>query len=423
MDADTITSLVTQTTKKWTKQRKAEERSASAAMRRHDAMTRSCRVTVRDAAFDVMEDAYMKASAGNTLPAAARQIMYAARGRIQELTGKALKANYFTQTLLPDYMDENSRTAASWDVVFDARGNFIEPHSKTPVPLGTIQVRDYIRSVESRARIPDSDEPDIDIESKFPTKGPNNRFGGILFIEKEGFMPLLNKVHLAARYDIAIMSTKGLSVTAARSLVDEICDHGNVPLLIARDFDKAGFSIASTLQNDTRRYQFKHDINVIDLGLRLDDVDKWGLESEDVSYGKTDPTWNLRENGATDEEIEFLNSGWYGYGTGHRGRRVELNAFTSDQFVKWLESGLEEAGINKVVPDDDTVSLSYRRGVKIARLEQALEDIRDVGEDDIDVPEDLRDRIHEELEEHPKLSWDEAINQIAAEDFEAVDDD
>ena len=38
----------------------------------------------------MMQAAYMKASAGNTLPAKARQVMYAARGEIQERTGKSL---------------------------------------------------------------------------------------------------------------------------------------------------------------------------------------------------------------------------------------------------------------------------------------------------------------------------------------------
>lgn len=60
-------------------------------------------MSVRDAAFSVMENAYMQASADNTLPANARQIMYAARPDIIKLTGKAKPwshSSYFTQTLL-----------------------------------------------------------------------------------------------------------------------------------------------------------------------------------------------------------------------------------------------------------------------------------------------------------------------------------
>src|SRR5262249_30535155 len=45
-------------------------------------------MTVKEAAWKVMEDAYLKASDNGTLPAKARQIMYAARGQILELTGR-----------------------------------------------------------------------------------------------------------------------------------------------------------------------------------------------------------------------------------------------------------------------------------------------------------------------------------------------
>jgi DNA topoisomerase VI subunit A len=78
-----------------------------------------------------------------------------------------------------------------------------------------------------------------------------------LFVEKEGFDPLLKAAHIDEKFDLAIMSTKGMSVVAARALVDEICHDHDIPLLLLHDFDKAGFSIAGTLQRDTRRYEFK----------------------------------------------------------------------------------------------------------------------------------------------------------------------
>ena len=112
-------------------------------------------------------------------------------------------------------------------------------------------------------------------------------------------MPLFEAVRLAERYDLAIMSTKGMSVTASRELVDALCAQHAIPLLVLHDFDKAGFSIAGTLRRSTRRYRFghRHAANVIDLGLRLDDVS--GLETEDVyvdspgkakrTFGRTGP--------------------------------------------------------------------------------------------------------------------------------------
>ena len=118
----------------------------------------------------------------------------------------------------------------------------------------------------------------------FPTCGPGHRYGAILFVEKEGFLPLFQAVRLAERYDLAIMSTKGLSVTASRLLVDRLCAAHQVPLLVLHDFDKSGFSILGTLRRDTRRYAFRNRIEVVDLGLRLEDVEDSGLETEDVVH-------------------------------------------------------------------------------------------------------------------------------------------
>src|SRR5262249_37471843 len=154
---------------------------------------------------------------------------------------------YFCQTLLPDYMAEYPDKVKTWDVVFDARGHFEEPHTKLIVPLGTIDVRNYlggVAAVTDRAR----GAPTVTIKGgTYPTTGPRHRFSAILFMEKEGFLPLFKRVHLAERYDIAIMSTKGLSVTASRLLVERLCSEHGVPLLVLHDFDKSGFSIIGTL--------------------------------------------------------------------------------------------------------------------------------------------------------------------------------
>jgi hypothetical protein len=99
------------------------------------------------------------------------------------------------------------------------------------------------------------------------TEGPSGNFCAVLFIEKEGFDPILKAAQIANKYDVAIKSTKGMSVTAARELPDEMCSDHDIPLLLLHDFDKVGFSIAGTLQRDTRRYEFKNDITVVDIGL------------------------------------------------------------------------------------------------------------------------------------------------------------
>ena len=318
---DQILSAITAVTKPWTKQRKSEERNARARLRRRQALSPSYRITIKDVAFEVMQQAYLKASSNGTLPAHVRQTMYAARGEIQEQTEKQLGDKYFTQTLLPDYLREHPTETADWDVVFDARGHFHEPHTEVIVPLGTLDVRDYLQG-ESKTT---DDGIAVSDGKLFPTHGPANRFNAILFVEKEGFMPLFKASNLAERFDLAIMSTKGLSVTASRALVDQLCGEHDIPLLVLHDFDKVGFSIVGTLRRDTRRYRFRHRIKVIDFGLRLDDVTANDLESEEV-FLSSNPGPNLRLNGATEEEIKFLRDG----------QRVELNALSSGQLLELI---------------------------------------------------------------------------------------
>ncbi len=394
-----VISLIQYVTKAWAKQRGREHRQTSAHLRRRDALHRGSKITIKTVAYAYMRDAYVKASSGGTLPAQVRQIMYAARGWILQATGEdQLDDKYFTQILLPNYMKENPDETADWDVVFDARGNLHEPHTGLILPLGTIPVREYLQKVEF-GRAPDRLR--IAGAGLLPTCGPVNRYQALLFIEKEGFLPLFQRVQLAERYDVAIMSTKGLSVTASRMLVDRICGEHNIPLLVLHDFDKAGFSILGTLCRDTRRYTFENNFEIIDLGLRLKDVEDYGLDWEHVRL-KSDPAENLRKNGATEDEIEFLAAG----------KRVELNAFTSGDFVAWIESKLDEIGLEKVIPDDRVLQDNYLRILGADLVRERFDELVRQSEADArsrSIPDDLRERIERRLLADRSLSWDDAV--------------
>src|SRR6516164_7877311 len=93
MAADII-GVIREGTKKWTKTVKAEERSPASRSYRYSRMTRERGISIKDAAAQVMEAAYLKASgnADGSGPewANARQVMYAARDHIQQATGKPL---------------------------------------------------------------------------------------------------------------------------------------------------------------------------------------------------------------------------------------------------------------------------------------------------------------------------------------------
>jgi hypothetical protein len=312
-----LAGLVEGVTAKWAKQRRSEERDANARARRNDRLIRYQRpMSLRQAAFRVLPQAFAKASDEGKLPANARQIYYAARPEILRITVKgSLDSQYFCQTVLIDYMQEYG---VDWDVVWDDRGHFAEPHEGGKrLGLGTLAVRHYLRN-NAAPVLEEAGFKDAGVK----THGPEGRFGAVLFLEKEGFTPIFEAARLAEKFDIAIMSSKGMAVTAARMLADRICAKYKIPLLTLHDFDIAGFSINKTICSDTRRYSFENQIRVIDLGLRLADVNALSLESEAVSLGNISPRKirdRLKRNGASPEEIDFLTNG----------DRVELNAMTS----------------------------------------------------------------------------------------------
>ena len=409
MAAD-IVGVVREGTRKWTKTRKAEERSPASRSYRYSRMTRERGVSFKEAAAEIMEAAYLKVSDDGKLPANARQIMYAARPHIQERTGRELVPNYFTQTLLPDFVVE---TGVEWNVVFDARGHFQEPHDGAGFGIGTLEVRKYLGDCRDPAvAAADVSEAEVD------THGPSGNFGAVLFIEKEGFDPLLKAAHIAEKFDIAIMSTKGMSVVAARELADEMCHDYGIPLLLLHDFDKAGFSIAGTLQRDTRRYEFKNAITTIDLGLSLADVEAMQLACEYQHHPKASMSAlveNLRTNGASDAEIGFM---FADFDRLRSTKRVELNAMTSRQFIAFVESKLRDNGVAKIVPGPELLAETYEAMEKSGRLQEAAADLADeIDEEDADstAPQNLQRRVRAWLKKNWVKRWDDAVRAIVAE--------
>src|SRR5215472_5309626 len=273
---------------------------------------------------------------------------------------------YFTQTILKDYLEWEQPDG--WKVVWDARGHLIEPHTGKVIGLGGIEVEEYLREWTDGG-FDECPEADF-IEEQIATHGPANRFNAALFIEKEGFTEILKDAGIEKRFDIAVMSTKGLPVKAGCDLVQEF-ERKGVATYVVHDFDFAGFKIVKTWREGTR---LAEGSNVIELGLRLEDIE--GLDSEPVEYNqRKDPREYLRECGATDEECEFLveraiRGGWIG-------RRVELNAMTSSQLIAWLERKLEEHGVKKVVPTNATLVSAYRRATYLQELKQQIEDWKD----------------------------------------------
>jgi hypothetical protein len=156
------------------------------------------------------------------------------------------------------------------------------------------------------------------------------------------------------------------------------------------------------------RCKIEHAIKVIDLGLRLADVEAFGLEDRyEDTHDKGDRTSrhrNLRQNGATEEEAGILLE-----------ERIELNALASDELVNFIERKLQQNEIKKIIPSKDTLAEAYElfaRGEYIQEtIDEALESLDD---EDIEVPDDIEMRVNKILAKHPNIRWDDAIRRIVA---------
>lgn len=356
---------------------------------------------IKAAVYEALPAAYAEASFSETVEAPARQVMYAAR-RLSGL-GDRLRSDYFLKKLLDQYLGDHAGETADWDIVRDDRGTFHEPHTGHEVRLGTIAVRDYLAKMD--------DEPERQFTEDSPptlhlgplTDGPLNRFGAVLYIEKEGFLPAINRANIPTRYDLGIASCKGYSVKAARQLLRRFADEYGVRVLVARDFDKAGFGIYDTLGDGFE-----------DLGLRLDDIHDdpdLDLMAESVTYDH-DPRPNLRLRGATEEEIDFLVASEEPF----VGRRVELNALVGQRFIDWLEDKLADVGVSKVIPAEDVLAMAWSQAHRRERINRAVRvAFEEIVVDDGAVPEALVTQVTDALGENPNRSWDAVLVDLVRE--------
>ena len=147
--------------------------------------------------------------------------------------------------------------------------------------------------------------------------------------------------------------------------------------------------------------------------MRLADVRAYNLESEPVTY-RSNPTENLAANGADDRRNRILP--WEINRGTRSGQRVELNAFTSSDFIKWIESKLKAHGIKKVVPDAETLETAYRRALQIELIRQQLPAIiSKAGEEaqGATIPKALDKTVRKGFKADSAQSWDDVIATVA----------
>ena len=402
VDASDLMAVTKAVTKDYTKQRKAEERGRrSRASRQY---VYSDRVYFSQVAAEILPKGYAHASGNGEYTVDKRQLYYACRQAFLDKTGREITADYFSQTLLVKFMNHHPNETASWKITASPRGTLTIPNTDHDcrIPCGTVAIEEHLAKA---ARILDPTAVNITAPVEWPSLAENQRYRAVLYIEKEGFDPQLREAGIAERFDLCIVSCKGQSVIAARRFVDHVCRiNGGVPLFTLHDFDPSGFVIAQRLTgvshwarcNDLVKYEFQNDIDVTDLGLRLADVEAYGLQSEDFTFrGLPD------DIEATSQEREFFESG----------KRVELNAFTAPDFIEWLETKLRKHLPGKFVPADDVLESAWRHALIVAKINETIAEAHDDATrraKAAKMPRNLRVQLAKSAE-----PWDKALYEVA----------
>jgi hypothetical protein len=315
------------------KEAKRMERERNRYTRPSSYYERPLRGSQKEIVFSVLPQAMRNAGSSFS----ARDLYYAVRPLYQHHIGyerKELKYPYFSQTLLTQYQEEHGEISGLWR---DPRGNFHEPHSGKSISLGTREVAAY--------------------------ELPKYQFDKILYVEKEGEIPKLKAARLAEKYDMAIVGGKGYPTEAVRDLFSH-AEGGDYQLFVFHDADIDGYNIARVLGEETRRMPY-HNVNVVDIGLTVEDALEMGLPGERFNR-KADMPWEIAMRLNETEEAHFR----------HLKQRFELNAILPDtRRIEYIERKLQENDVRpKLVPPDDALK-DLREDIYRAKVEAWTEEI------------------------------------------------
>jgi Topoisomerase 6 subunit A/Spo11, Toprim domain len=382
------------------------------------------RISKREALRRVYPAAYEQAEAGLGY-AEFRSLGYAARRLVEQRFGIpadsiSLDHNGDHGAAWRSFAETHPRKAAAMDVYFGERGEGVEPHTGRRLRFGTKAVREYVDRWCALLLDLDLHPALTGLGLTVPTVGPDGCYGGFLVIEKDGLRPALEAAGIGERFDVFLASASGKGTTALRELAEALAvQYPDVPVYTLHDLDRDGIVSGYALDgHDTKSYRWSTKPNVIDLGLTLTDVRRFGVEDESVSgTSKDDPRRLLEDRGRTREEIAYLVSHWDG--RIWRGRRAELNGLIGKAWPEFVATKLKAAGAGKVIPDTSVLDLAYERAYRRASVERRIEAeierlVTEAKEqiEEIVPPPDLDQRVRDLLEDAPTLPWHSAVARI-----------
>jgi hypothetical protein len=212
------------------------------------------------------------------------------------------------------------------------------------------------------------------------------------------------------------VTSKGQPTGAARDIIDLIGKTDEpVQVFCLHDSDAAGTLIYQSLQEETRTRP-RRNVEIVNLG--LDPWEAVGL-AEEGTFEIEDVDYNGKRQGVAD----YINPIWAEWLQSHR---VELNAFTTLQFIEWLDAKME-AFAGKVIPPasvlaehlNDQVEQQVRESIRQRILaeakfdDQVAEAMEALADRLAEAAADLPDQVTDEMEDDPQQRWTDVVDACA----------
>jgi hypothetical protein len=407
---ESISGAVWNVAKALYKEHKARDKDAAKWIREEEARQKTSdnSMKLNAAVFKILPSCLLESTANNTLPVQQRTLYYEVRFKIQEYTNEPLSDKYFG-TILFNYWREFGRNKLIYN---DPRGVLHSPHGEILLPLGTLEVDQYAF--------------------------PEHEYNKILYIEKKGLWHTIKSAGLHKKYDMAVIAGEGYSTEAIRVLLDKAQTGKSYTIFVLHDADPAGYNIARTLKESTKRMP-GHNIKVFDLGLNIQDAIDMGLSSETFTR-KNELVKTLEFN-----EIESEYFGGIKQSLDKKiswvCQRVELNAMSAGQLVDYIDKGISRVidaqNIDKkVIPPEATLNdtanklLEHDLGIKV---DDAISKLLKVGNLKAELlnsivgagvfDQEFNQDFSEYLINNELNTWGNSIQSIVDKKLAAINDD
>jgi len=340
-------------------------------------------------------DAY-KIAIGGYSAVLARQIFYTLRNIINIRDTIDLNQgdyNTFTQEVMTDFIERNPGLKNK--ILFERRGYFYNPFLDEEIPLGTLDVQQFInRPCKNKIT------RRMTVEYDLPT---NLQFSQALYIEKQGFNIILKESGLLDELNLAFISGQGFGTRASKDLMEKFITD-KITVYVLHDCDIAGYQIWEKIAHGSNT--FGRGLKVKRLGLTLKDVKRL----KKLDYAET-VTSKKSYSGVitrlTQAERNFFVPDYNTY------RRVEINTLTNPELIQFIRENIPSKPIIPGIKQIESyIDIDPKEIWKEALFEKYCDDLPEI---EIDTQQ-IAAQVHKTLKNGKSgQHWAEALNEAIAD--------